>query len=126
MARDFTYIEDIVESLYRLKNNIPSPDKPWNSKEPDPSKSPAPYRIYNIGNNKPVDLMDFVNIIQEQVGQKAKLEFAPMQAGDVKETWADSSELYRDIDYSPNTNIEEGISKFVDWYFEYHEQKVLD
>lgn len=125
MARDFTYIDDIVESLYRLKNHIPCSDPTWDSESPDPSRSTAPYRIYNIGNNKPVDLMDFVNIIQEQVGQKAKLEFLPMQPGDVKETWADSSDLYKNINYTPSTNIEEGISQFVDWYMEYYEQKVV-
>lgn len=120
MARDFTYIDDIVESLYRLRDRVPEGSPDWDPEHPDPAKSPAPYRVFNIGNNAPVDLMEFVNIIQETLGEKASIEFAPMQPGDVKKTWADSSDLYEVIDYSPDTSLEEGIGRFVDWYREYY------
>ncbi|MEX0609986.1 MAG: NAD-dependent epimerase [Balneolaceae bacterium] len=127
MARDFTYIDDIVESLYRLMNVIPTPNPDWNSDAPDPGSSSAPYRLYNIGNNSPVHLMEFINIIQEEVGKKAKMNFLPMQPGDVHKTWADSSDLYKAINYSPSTTLQEGIRSFVSWYKEYHpvESEVL-
>lgn len=120
MARDFTYVDDIVESLYRIKDHKPEADPAWNAHEPDPCGSTAPYCLYNIGNNQPVDLMEFVDIIQDKLGRSADIEFLPMQPGDVKETWADSSDLYEVIDYSPDTGLEEGIGRFVDWYREYN------
>lgn len=120
MARDFTYIDDITESLYRLRDTIPAPDPEWDSEQPDPSGSNAPYRIYNIGNNSPVPLMKFVNIIQEELGKEAKINFMPMQPGDVKETWADSSRLYNTIDYKPHTSLEIGIASFIKWYKRYY------
>ncbi|MEX0721755.1 MAG: NAD-dependent epimerase [Balneolaceae bacterium] len=121
MSRDFTYISDIVESLFRLMDHIPKPNPDWNPDAPDPGSSSAPYRVFNIGNNSPVHLMEFVKIIQEEVGKKAKMNFLPMQPGDVHKTWADSSDLYKTINYTPSTTIREGIKNFVGWYKEYHQ-----
>lgn len=123
MSRDFTYIDDIVESLFRLMNKTPEANPEWNSDSPDPGSSSAPYKIYNIGNNSPVHLMKFINIIQEEVGIKAKMNFLPMQPGDVQKTWADSSDLYNAINYSPSTSLEEGIKNFVKWYKEFHHEE---
>lgn len=120
MSRDFTYIDDIVESLVRLRDKIPAGDVQWDADNPDPAESSAPYRVYNIGNNSPVHLMEFIKVIQKELDKKAKMNFLPMQPGDVKKTWADSSELYEAIDYKPSTSIREGIREFVAWYKEYH------
>lgn len=120
MSRDFTYIDDIVESLYRLRNKIPTVDPEWDPENGNPGKSRAPYRIFNIGNNEPVDLMEFVNVIQEKLGKEARINYMPMQPGDVKRTWADSSDLCRVINYTPNTTIDEGIASFVKWYRQYY------
>lgn len=123
MARDFTYIADIVESLYRIADHIPTGDSNWNTLHPDPATSNAPYRIFNIGNNAPVNLMQFLKIIQELLGKKAMINFLPMQPGDVKETWADSTELYNLINYSPNTTVSEGMETFIRWYRAYYNRK---
>lgn len=127
MSRDFTYIDDIVESLFRLMNKVPQGDPDWNSDSPDPAESCAPYKIYNIGNNSPVQLMEFIEVIQRELGLKAKMNLKPMQPGDVKRTWADSSDLYKDINYQPSTPLSEGIRKFVSWFKKYHniEERVL-
>ena len=122
MSRDFTYIDDIVEALYRLRDKVPQANPDWNSNLPDPAESVSPYKIYNIGNNSPVHLMEFIKVIQDELGKKAKMNFLPMQPGDVHKTWADSSDLYTSIDYKPNTSIQEGIHEFVQWYKEYHRQ----
>lgn len=120
MKRDFTYIADIVEGLYRiLTNQPPAGDPDWTGKNPDPSTSKAPYRIFNIGNSKPVQLMDFISAIEKQTGKKAILEYLPMQSGDVKSTWASVDELYEVYKYKPHYSIEDGISQFYKWYKQY-------
>ncbi len=116
MRRDFTYIDDIIEAIFRLIDKIPKPDPNWDSKNPDPASSFAPFRIYNIGNNKPVNLLDFISTLEDIIGKKAKKKFLPMQPGDVVETYADISELEKLIDYRPETTIERGLKKFVEWY----------
>jgi UDP-glucuronate 4-epimerase len=120
MMRDFTYVDDIVESIYRLtlKKTEPNPD--WNGKNPDPGTSYAPYKVYNIGNNNPVNLMEFIKAIEEKLGIEAKKEYLPLQAGDVPRTYADVKDLYRDIDFRPKTSIKNGISNFIEWYLDYY------
>ncbi|MCU0356076.1 MAG: NAD-dependent epimerase [Cyclobacteriaceae bacterium] len=123
MRRDFTYVDDIVEGIVRLIPLAPKPDSSWNSKHPDPSSSFAPYRIYNIGNNKPVELLHFIEVLEDKLGKKAIKNFKPIQDGDVPETYADVDDLMRDAGFKPDTSIEEGIGKFVDWYKEYYNIK---
>jgi UDP-glucuronate 4-epimerase len=120
MRRDFTYVDDIVESIVRLVPKIPAPDKSWSGLAPDPASSFAPYRVYNIGNNQPVELLKFIEVIEDKLGKKAIKNFMPIQDGDVPETYADVTDLMREIDFKPQTPIEEGISKFVDWYKAYY------
>ncbi|WP_035237577.1 NAD-dependent epimerase [Desulfobacter vibrioformis] len=120
MQRDFTYIDDIVEGVVRVINNIPGPDPAWSGKSPLPSSSCVPYRIYNIGNNEPVPLMDFVHAIEEALGKKAKIDYQPMQAGDVPATWADVDDLVAATGFKPETSVKQGIQNFVDWYKEYY------
>ena len=124
MMRDFTYVEDIVESISRLIKKPAKPNKDWTGDNPDPGTSYAPYKIYNIGNNSPVNLMDFIEEIEEKVGKKAIKIFRPLQAGDVPATFANVSDLYRDIDFQPKTNIKDGVGKFVDWYVDYFGAKL--
>lgn len=121
MRRDFTYVDDIVESIVRLVPKAPSPDENWNGSSPDPASSFAPYRVYNIGNNKPVELLKFIEVIEDKLGKKAVKNFLPLQDGDVPETYADVTDLMRDIDFKPQTSIEEGIGKFIHWYREYYQ-----
>jgi UDP-glucuronate 4-epimerase len=120
MRRDFTYIDDIVEGLIRVLDNIPGPNPNWSGDEPDTATSYAPYRIYNIGNNKPVELMRFIKIIEETIGQKAVMNMLPMQAGDVPFTFAEIDDLINDVGFKPETTVEEGIRKFVAWYRTYY------
>jgi UDP-glucuronate 4-epimerase len=123
MRRDFTYIDDIVESVARL---IPKPAKAneqWDGLDPDPATSFAPYRIFNIGNNHPVELLRFVEIIEEKVGKKAIRNLMPMQEGDVPETFADVQDLFEYVGFKPSTPIDVGVGKFVDWYMSFYEQK---
>nr|WP_321404054.1 NAD-dependent epimerase [uncultured Desulfobacter sp.] len=120
MQRDFTYIDDIVEGVVRVMNNIPTPDPEWSGKNPVPSRSCVPYRIYNIGNNEPVALMDFVRAIEEALGKKAKIDYLPMQAGDVPATWADVDDLIADTGFKPSMSVKQGVQNFVDWYKEYY------
>lgn len=119
MIRDFTYIDDIVEGVIRVIDNPAKSNPSWTGKNPDPSSSIAPYKIYNIGNNNPVKLMDFIEAIEKSLGKKAKKNFLPLQAGDVPATYANVDDLIEDFDYKPQTNIQEGIDKFVDWYLEF-------
>lgn len=119
--RDFTYIDDIVEGVIRVANGIAKPDSDWDSDNPKPDSSSAPYRIYNIGNNKKVQLLDYIETLEKCLGTKAIRNELPMQAGDVPDTWADCSELVKDFGYRPDTPIEIGIKHFVDWYREYYE-----
>ena len=124
MRRDFTYVDDIVESVARLVPNAPVPDINWSGMSPDPASSYAPYRVYNIGNNKPIELMRFIEIIEQNLGRTAIKNFLPLQDGDVPETYADVSDLMREIDFQPSTPIEVGIAKFVEWYKEYYNIKL--
>lgn len=123
MKRDFTYVDDIVEGIVRLLPRIPQPDKNWNGQKPDPATSFSPYRLYNIGNNKPVELMHFIEVLEEKLGRKAEKNFLPIQSGDVPETYADVDDLMRDTGFRPSTSIEEGIGRFVDWYKSFYGTK---
>lgn len=120
MKRDFTYIDDIVEGIFRLITKIPEPNLNWKSEAPDPSSSFAPYRIYNIGNNQPVELLRFIELIEENLGKKAIKNLLPIQPGDVPETYANIDSLANDINFKPSTSIEEGIKKFFNWYKNYY------
>ena len=120
MMRDFTFVDDIVESISRLIDKPAQPNNEWSGDKPDPGTSYAPYKIYNIGNNSPVNLMDFIEAIEEKVGKKALKNFMPLQAGDVPATYANVEDLYRDIDFKPQTTIKDGVGKFVDWYVDYY------
>jgi len=119
MQRDFTYIDDIVEGVVRVIDNPAKPNESFDKLNPDPSSSTAPYKVYNIGNNAPVKLMDFIEALEKKIGKIAKKNMLPIQPGDVPSTYADVSDLINDLGYKPNTSIEEGISKFVDWYREF-------
>lgn len=120
MFRDFTYIDDIVEGVIRVTDKIPEPNNEWDGLNPDPASSFAPYKVYNIGNNSPVKLMDFVHAIEDNLGKKAIINFMPIQPGDVPSTCADVSALQRDVGFKPNTSIEAGIRNFVSWYKDYY------
>ena len=120
MQRDFTYIDDIVEGVVRVMDKVPEPDPAWSGKKPVPSSSCVPYRIYNIGNNDSVPLMDFVHAIEDALGKKAKIDYLPMQAGDVPATWADVDDLIAATGFKPETSVKQGIRNFVDWYKEYY------
>lgn len=120
MKRDFTYIDDIVEGIIRLLNNPPNENKKWDKIKADPGTSSAPYKVYNIGNNKPVELMDYIGAIEKYLGKEAKKEYLPLQDGDVPMTYADVDDLIEDIGFKPNTSIDEGIDRFVQWYKEYY------
>lgn len=119
MKRDFTYIDDIVEGLYRVIETIPKGDLRWSGTKPDPSGSRSPYKIYNIGNSQPVLLMDFIKAVENELGIEAKKIFKPIQAGDVPATWADTSDLEKDLGYKPNTLIDHGVKQFVRWYLDF-------
>lgn len=123
MRRDFTYVDDIVESIARLVPHIPAPNKAWDPMKPDPATSFAPYKIFNIGNNQPVPLMKFIDVLEEKLGKKAIRNLMPIQEGDVPETYADVDDLMREVDFKPATSIETGIGNFVNWYREYHNLK---
>jgi UDP-glucuronate 4-epimerase len=120
MQRDFTYVDDIVEALVRLVPRVPEGDPSWSGDAPNPATSHAPYRLYNIGNNSPVELLHMIESLEDALGKKAIKEFLPMQPGDVPATYADVEDLARDVDFRPNTPIEEGIRRFVDWYRGYY------
>ena len=120
MRRDFTYIDDIVESVVRLIGRPPASDPKFSNMSPDPGSSSAPWRVYNIGNNSPVELLEVVRLLEESIGKKAKRELLPMQPGDVPATYADVDDLMREVDFRPATPIAEGIRRFVDWYKSYH------
>ncbi len=120
MQRDFTYIDDIVEGLVRLIDVVPNGNTAWSGAQPDPGSSYAPYRIYNIGNNSPVELMRFIEVLEESLGRKAEKRYLPIQAGDVPATYADVDDLMQEVGFKPTTSIEEGIRRFVAWYREYY------
>lgn len=120
MLRDFTFIDDIVEGVVRISDIKPEPNPDWDEQAPDPATSPAPYRIYNIGNSHPTKLMDYIACIENAIGREAKKDFLPMQPGDVYQTYADSSALAEATGFKPDTPLQEGIDKTVAWYREYY------
>ncbi|RIL97085.1 NAD-dependent epimerase [Staphylococcus equorum] len=120
MMRDFTYVDDIVEAISRLVKKPASPNLEWTGESPDPGSSYAPYKVYNIGNNSPVRLMEFVEAIENRLGKEAKKNYMDLQPGDVPETYANVDDLFRDINFKPETTIQDGVNKFVDWYLEYY------
>ena len=120
MQRDFTYIDDIIEGVVRVMNRLPEPNPTWSGDDPDPGTSYTGYKIYNIGNNNPVELMEFIAAIERVLGQKAKKEFLDLQPGDVPATYADVDDLIKDVDFKPGTPIDTGIRRFVEWFKEYY------
>ena len=120
MKRDFTYIDDIIEGVYRIAAKVPEPNPAWRGNHPDPATSFAPYKIYNIGNNHPVELLYFIETLEKNLHKKAKKIFLPMQPGDVPATYADVDDLMADVGFKPATSIEAGIKKFVSWYKDYY------
>ena len=117
--RDFTYIDDIVEGVIRILDRPAQGNSDWNSDQPDPGTSRAPWRVYNIGNNSPVELMDYIDALERSLGRKAKVEYLPLQPGDVPDTYADVEDLVQQFCYKPSTPISQGISSFVAWYHDY-------
>lgn len=120
MKRDFTYIDDIVEGIVRVMARAPSSDPAWSGDAPDPGTSMAPYRVYNIGNNQPVELMRYIEVLEQCLGKKAEKNFMPLQPGDVPATYADIEDLARDFGFHPKTPVEDGIARFVQWYRDYY------
>ena len=120
MKRDFTYIDDIVEGVMRVAAKIPTPNPSWSGDRPDPSSSFAPYKLYNIGNNNPVFLLDFIRVLEQRLGKTSRKNLMPMQAGDVPASFADVDDLMADVGFKPATPIEVGIDRFVSWYLEYY------
>jgi UDP-glucuronate 4-epimerase len=116
MARDFTYIDDIVEGVVRLVDRLPTPNANWSGDSPDPATSAAPYRVYNIGSHRPESVMHLVEVLESYLGRKAVKQFLPMQQGDVPATYADVDDLARDIGFAPRTPLETGVERFVEWY----------
>ncbi len=120
MLRDFTFIDDIVEGVVRITDVIPHGNTRWDETAPDPATSPAPYRVYNIGNQRPTRLMDYIACIEKAIGRQAQKEFLPMQPGDVYQTYADSSSLAEATGFTPCTPLEEGIKRTVEWFKSYY------
>jgi UDP-glucuronate 4-epimerase len=120
MLRDFTYVDDLVEGVARVLDRVPQPDPAWSGDRPNPASSTAPYRLYNIGNTKPVALLDMIAVLEQALGREAQKVFRGLQPGDVPETYADVEELAAAVDYRPSTPIEVGIPRFVEWYRGYY------
>jgi UDP-glucuronate 4-epimerase len=120
MRRDFTYVDDIVEGVVRVVDHVPAPDPRWDGAAPDPGTSSAPYRLYNIGNSNPVELTEFVRVLERALGRSAQLNLLPLQPGDVPATAADVADLSAEVGFAPSTGIEVGIPKFVAWYRQYY------
>lgn len=120
MRRDFTYIDDIVEGVFRIVSRIPQPNPVWNGNAPDPGSSPAPFKIYNIGNNNTVELERFITVLEEALGRKAIRNYMDIQPGDVPATFADVDDLMHDVGFKPSTTIEDGVSRFIAWYKGYY------
>lgn len=118
--RDFTYIDDIVEGVIRILDRPAPPNPEWSSDNPDPGTSKAPWRLYNIGNNRPVNLMDYIGALEKALGKEANKEFLPIQPGDVPDTWANVDDLVDQFDYKPNTSVEQGIANFATWFKDYY------
>lgn len=124
MLRDFTFVDDIVESIFRLTQRPAKSNPEWNGLNPDPGTSYAPYRVYNIGNNSPVKLLDFIEAIEKKLGISAKKNFLPLQAGDVPQTFANVDDLINDIQFKPETKIQDGIDQFIEWYVSYYKKTI--
>ena len=122
--RDFTYIDDIVGGVVAALDNVASPNPEWSGDAPDPATSAAPYRIYNIGNQRPVELLRYIEVLEECLGRKAEKNFLPLQPGDVPDTWADVEDLVADVGYRPSTPVEVGVRRFVEWYLDYYDVKL--
>jgi UDP-glucuronate 4-epimerase len=122
--RDFTYIDDIVEGVIRTMDHTAEPNPDWDPAKPDPGTSRAPYRIYNIGNQQPVELMHYIEVLEDRLGRKAEKNLLPLQDGDVPDTWADTEDLAADVGYQPSTSVEAGVKMFVDWYLEFYKDDV--
>lgn len=122
--RDFTFVDDIVEGVIRTMDNTAQPNDDWDAADPDPGTSSAPYRIYNIGNQQPVELMDYIGAIEKCLGKTAEKNLLPLQPGDVPDTWADTSDLAEDVGYQPSTPVEVGVRKFIDWYLDYYQDEL--
>jgi UDP-glucuronate 4-epimerase len=120
MKRDFTYVDDIVEGVVRLVTHVPEAQPDWDGAKPDPSFSFAPYRVYNIGNNAPVELMHFIEVLEKKLGKSATKNMMPLQDGDVPETYADVAALEKAVGFKPATTVDTGIGRFVDWYKQYY------
>ena len=120
-TRDFTYVDDIVEGLIKTLDNPADSNADWNSNQPDPATSKAPWRIYNIGNNNPIQLMDYIDALEKALGKKAKINFLPLQPGDVPDTYANVDNLKRKFSYKPSTSVVKGVSNFVKWYKDYYQ-----
>lgn len=118
--RDFTFVEDIAEGVVRVLDRIAQPNPDWDSQHPDPASSPAPFRLYNIGNNSPVELMRYIEVIEECLGRKAQKNLLPLQLGDVPDTFADIDDLVKDVGYRPATPVEVGVRRFVEWFCDYY------
>jgi UDP-glucuronate 4-epimerase len=123
MQRDFTYIDDIVEGVIRVSERVAAPDPAWNGDTPDPGTSRAPYRLYNIGNHNPVELLYMIEVLEKCLGRKAEKKLLPMQPGDVPATYADVDDLTRDVGFKPSTSIEEGVRRFAEWYVNYYKNE---
>jgi UDP-glucuronate 4-epimerase len=121
--RDFTFVEDIVSGVVGALDHVAAPNAAWSSDAPDPATSSAPYRLYNIGNNRPVELMRYIELLEQCLGKKAEKNLLPLQVGDVPDTWANIDDLQRDVGYAPATPVEQGVEKFVKWYLEYYGTK---
>lgn len=121
--RDFTYIDDIVEGVIRTLDSVAQPNQDWSGDSPDPATSKAPYRLYNIGSNRPIELLRYIEVLEDCLGKKAEKNLLPLQMGDVPDTYADVDALIKDVDYKPTTAIEQGVENFVKWYLEYYQVK---
>jgi UDP-glucuronate 4-epimerase len=118
--RDFTYIDDIVQGVVAAVDHVATPDPNWDSDAPDPATSNAPYKIYNIGNQRPVALLRYIEVLEHCLGRQARKNLLPMQRGDLPDTWADVEALARDVGYRPSTDLETGVKRFVEWYLGYY------
>jgi UDP-glucuronate 4-epimerase len=122
--RDFTYVGDIVEGVVHAMDHVAEPNPKWDGDRPDPATSESPYRLYNIGNQQPVELLRYIEVLEECLGRKAEKNMLPMQLGDVPDTWADVEDLVADVGYRPSTPVEQGVRSFVDWYLDYYKVKL--
>jgi UDP-glucuronate 4-epimerase len=121
--RDFTFVADIAEGVVRVLDRVAQPNPAWDSMHPDPASSRAPFRIYNIGNNNPVELMRYIEVIEECLGRKARKNLLPLQLGDVPDTFADIEDLVKDVGYRPATPVEVGVRRFVEWFCDYYNRR---